>query len=46
MKNFLNYLTKYNPDIEKIFSKSLKHSLNVLYDISLEKKKKYILWEE
>ena len=30
MKNFLNYLTKYNQDIEKIFSKSLKHSLNVL----------------
>lgn len=43
MKNFLNYLTKYNPDIEKIFSKSLKHSLNVLYDISLEKEKKIYL---
>ena len=43
MKNFLNYLTKYNPDIEKIFSKSLKHSLNLLYDISLEKEKNIYL---
>lgn len=43
MKNFLTYLTKYNPDIEKIFSKSLKHSLNVLYEISLEERKKIYL---
>ena len=43
MENFLNYLTKYNQNIEKIFSKNLKHSLNVLYQISLERKEKIYL---
>ena len=43
MENFLNYLTKYNENIEKIFSKNLKHSLNVLYQISLERKEKIYL---
>ena len=43
MENYLNYLTKYNPNIEKIFSKSLKHTLNVLYKISLERDTKVYL---
>ncbi len=43
MENYLNYLTKYNPNIEKIFSKSLKHTLNILYKISLERDTKVYL---
>ena len=43
MENFSNYLTKYNPNITKIFSKNLKQTLNILYKISLEKDEKVYL---
>lgn len=43
MENFLPYITKYNPDIEKIFSKSLKNALNKLYNISLQREEKIFL---
>ena len=43
MENFLTHLTKYNPHIERIFSKSLKHTLNKLYEISLQRDEKIFL---
>lgn len=43
MENFLTFLEKYNNDIEKIFSNSLKNTLNILYNISLNKEEQIFL---
>ncbi len=43
MENFLTYLAKYNPNIENIFSKTLKDTLNKLYRISLTRDEKIYL---
>ncbi len=43
MENFLTFLHKYNNDIEKIFSNNLKNTLNILYNISLNKEEQIFL---
>lgn len=43
MENFITYLTKYNPEIEDIFSSGVKQTLNVLYKIVHEENKKIYL---
>lgn len=43
MENYINYLTKYNPSIEKIFSRNLKETLNALYEICKTKEEKVYL---
>lgn len=43
MENFISYLIKYNPNIENIFSKNVKNTLNILYETASEQEKNIYL---